>query len=289
MLDFNAELRCKQNEFISTRCVVEKVITLPDSEFESFASDMMRDRSFIKDSVNCMYSDKDNAHCLMVVCEGSEDAILVDAEGYTYARYSALIPRGKELLHDYISRIADKMLADALVSSEDGSWVIMLDDVKEQFDQTVTSENGFLRLLLDELSERDEVSECIASEDCVEMTVMLARNPDASFIDLASLIGCNLYDVHLEASEVDIGSAAIDSLTPDTLTEQGKRDWSDVLGARVMSISEGLLGFTVVLSGVSADRLESFSGMLAGECPEEDYARWVSADGAQDEQPGQKL
>lgn len=88
-----------------------------------------------------------------------------------------------------IKALADKLLLDALANSEDGSWTIMLDDIKEHFDSTVNIESGILPQLAEELSERDEVSECIASEDCIQMCVLMYLNPDATPAELLSVIG----------------------------------------------------------------------------------------------------
>ena len=88
-----------------------------------------------------------------------------------------------------IREAADKMLLDAAASSEDGSWIIMLDDVKEYFDSTVTIDSGILPRLAEELKERDEVEEVIASEDCIQMYFVMQLNPDATPAELLSVIG----------------------------------------------------------------------------------------------------
>ena len=63
----------------------------------------------------------------------------------------------------------------------------------------------------------------------------------------------------------------------DTLTEDGRREWSDVLNAKVTSIYEGHYGVQIGLTGCPAERLRDFSFMLAGHCPAEDYDRWVNS------------
>ncbi len=88
-----------------------------------------------------------------------------------------------------IREIADKALLDAAANSEDGSWVIMLDDIKEHFDHTITIDSGILPKLADELRERDEVEEVIVSEDCIQMYFVMQMNPDATPAELLSVIG----------------------------------------------------------------------------------------------------
>lgn len=62
-----------------------------------------------------------------------------------------------------------------------------------------------------------------------------------------------------------------------TLTEDGRREWSDVLNAKVTSIYEGHYGVQIGLTGYPAERLRDFSFMLAGHCPVEGYDRWVNS------------
>ena len=58
-----------------------------------------------------------------------------------------------------------------------------------------------------------------------------------------------------------------------TLTEDGRREWSDVLSAKVPSIYEGNNRVQIGLTGYPAERLRDFSFMLAGHCPVEGYDR----------------
>jgi len=89
-------------------------------------------------------------------------------------------------------------------------------------------------------------------------------------------MGCNLEDVHLLDIDEDHDLATIVELNQDTLTEQGKTDWADVLAAKVERINIGDYGLQVHLSGSTPDRLRDFSYMLAGHCPISDYERWVT-------------
>lgn len=72
--------------------------------------------------------------------------------------------------------------------------------------------------------------------------------------------------------------AAIVELNPDTLTEQGRKDWADVLAAKVERIYNSYYGIQADISGCDAGRLRDFSYMLAGQCSASDYDRWVNSD-----------
>ncbi len=73
--------------------VVEAVIELPEESFRAFADDLLSEFDFIKDNIEKMYIDNNRVwHCLLVKAEGFKDGILIEAEGYGYARYSAYCP-----------------------------------------------------------------------------------------------------------------------------------------------------------------------------------------------------
>lgn len=93
MLYANAALRRKESEHEVSCCVIEKVITLDIVVFDYFKKHLLSDFDFIRDNEEVMYKENDGtAHCLLVIGEGNEDGILVESEGYAYARYSAYLP-----------------------------------------------------------------------------------------------------------------------------------------------------------------------------------------------------
>jgi len=61
-------------------------------------------------------------------------------------------------------------------------------------------------------------------------------------MNLYSLMRCNLEDVHLCHVDEDHDLATVVELNRNTLTEDGKREWADVLNAKVTSIYEGSYG-----------------------------------------------
>ena len=99
-----------------------------------------------------------------------------------------------------------------------------------------------------------------------------------------SLMGCNLEDVHLVDNDEEHDLATIVELNQNTLTEQGKKDWADVLSAKVERIYEGDYGVQIAVSGCDPQRLEDFSKMLAGYCTVDDFNRWVVGNGEVEEE-----
>ena len=88
----------KDEEIRSQHCVVEKVLELSEREFARFYQSPLAEYDFIAKHRGAMRQDADGTrHCLLVLGENQEDGILVDAEGYHYARYHAFLPKARQL------------------------------------------------------------------------------------------------------------------------------------------------------------------------------------------------
>ena len=74
--------------------VIEKSIILDKDAFECFIHEPLIDYDFIKENVELMCCDKEDVfHCIFVTSEEHDFGILVESEGYHYARYSAYLPK----------------------------------------------------------------------------------------------------------------------------------------------------------------------------------------------------
>lgn len=74
---------------------VERVVVLSDAEYAVFRKEgFMKDQVFLFENGDRMWFDPSEAcwHCLLVKGEHSREGILVEAEGYSYARYAAHVP-----------------------------------------------------------------------------------------------------------------------------------------------------------------------------------------------------
>lgn len=262
-------------------------VILPHNQFVAFQRNMLNDYDFIVPFSDEMHVDSnDIAHSMLALDEEGDDGILINSEGSYYGRYTAYLPKAKKLLRDEINEVANAIVQGRFGDTGKGSWVIGFDDIKEHFDITVTPNNGIGTMLLEALENQEEVGEIIATEDCFEITVYLNEVPETvnsgeRFMTVLSLMGCNLEDVHLIDTDCEHDFATIVELNSNMLTDEGKRDWADVMNGKVERIFEGDIGLVVEVSGCSADRLAEFSYMLAGYCAESDYNRWVS--GSSDE------
>ena len=78
-----------QDEF-----VIEKEIVLDESAFEEFINNPLGYYDFIKENNNLMYCDTYGVyHCIYVTSKEHDFGILIESEGYHYARYTAYLPK----------------------------------------------------------------------------------------------------------------------------------------------------------------------------------------------------
>lgn len=75
------------------RVQVEKVVELTRQQYQHFSTHLLEDMPFI--TANRELSGRDPqgvVHCLLVSARDRRDGILVDCQGFNYARYSAYVP-----------------------------------------------------------------------------------------------------------------------------------------------------------------------------------------------------
>ena len=80
-----------QDEF-----VIEKVIEIELKQFNEFLDDMLGDYDFIEANKDLMYVDSNHIwHAVLVTAKEVDFGILVQSEGYAYARYSAYLSKSE--------------------------------------------------------------------------------------------------------------------------------------------------------------------------------------------------
>ncbi len=267
--------------------LITEVLQLDGSAYENYRNRIRK----LPDSSKSEYAPNVEQLFLLVVGDGCKDGVIADFSGRAYEGIPAIVSDARTQLEDHVRRLADYCVREGVDNTEDGKWSVSYDELYYHFDSTtITSRNGMGRLLREELQQKEEINELIMTEDCIEMTYHMeyCQNCQQGGIkgamSLFALMGCNLYDVHLCDSDEDHELVTVVELNQDTLTEDGKHEWSDVLNAKVTSIYEGAHGVQIGLTGCPAERLRDFSFMLAGHCSEKDYDRWVKQGGKDLEQ-----
>lgn len=184
-------------------CMIEKIVILPDEEYEYFLNHMLYDYKFIAENTDLMYAehlDDDTwiSHCLLVMGENSDDGMLVESEGADYARYAAYQAGAKSYVKEQLRMTADAILYGEIGKQTDDSWIIDWDDIKDQFDITVSRTNGIGEMLVEELEKRDEVEEIAVTEDGIEMSVILKQDEENSVVERDMLRTVNLIATYEE-------------------------------------------------------------------------------------------
>lgn len=288
MLSLQAVFERKTNEFSVRDCVIDKIVELTEEKYQNFQRYMLRDTGFIMENRHLMYEDENKVqHCLLVLGQNGAEGVLIQCEGYDYAKYACLLPGARDFVKARLDELADLMIKEGTQNTGSGTWAVSFDEIKEQYKVTLDSANGISKILLDILGARPEMAEVEPMEDGYDMTFYLDYCPNTdekeklssgipdNVFRLQDLIRVPIENFHLVHREVDMEAATIVLLDSGTLTDQGKQEWGDVLNAQVVRVFPGLYGIQAECAGVAPKRLVDFSLMLAGYCPSEDYDRWV--------------
>lgn len=74
-----------------SKFIITKYIELNDNDFNFFCKDFYEYQEFIIDNLVNMGIENDTYLCLLVYNKKSNYGVLVESEGYSYARYTALV------------------------------------------------------------------------------------------------------------------------------------------------------------------------------------------------------
>ena len=85
----NKEQLLPQDEFI-----IEKTVMVTKKQFDKFLDDLLADNKYIDENKELMYIDSNEVwHCIFITTKDSDFGILVQSEGYGWARYSAYLSK----------------------------------------------------------------------------------------------------------------------------------------------------------------------------------------------------
>ena len=101
-LTINTSLVRKEPAFEVRPCVVEKAIGISHKDFEHLRTHALEDNDLIaKNKGNMWFGADDKYHCLLVYDNEQGDGLLVESEGYSYARYAQYIPQAKLIYENF--------------------------------------------------------------------------------------------------------------------------------------------------------------------------------------------
>ena len=281
--------------------VIETVTRLPKEEYEQFLSSPCDSYEFIEKNSKSMLMDEKNGvfYCMLVTGEGYRDGVLVEAEGYPYARYVSYVPDATALCYDSLSKVngilakaVEEIVEEGTNMTTTGNWMTDRSKVETLLGGGQSENPRLWKLMQDMLRERQEVSLVDCVEEGFDIYYYLDFSPnyipeegeaavqeagaDVKSPLLKDILCARWENIHLVHTEVDNMPHTITELDSGTLTEAGKKVWADVLNAKVERVYQGLYGLQMELSGVKPGRLEAFSGMLGGYCSEQEYETWVN-------------
>jgi hypothetical protein len=172
MLKINAIFQRKVAALETKPCVIETVNVMSNEEYEEFTSALLMDKSFIAYRKEDMFTDSSGqVHCILAMNDESGDGILIDSNGYDYARYVSFLPNIKPYISQQISHAADLIIEDARCNTSNGSWNIDFEEITKQYGIIVKENNGLENLLLLELESRTETAEISAKEGSFNMVL----------------------------------------------------------------------------------------------------------------------
>lgn len=177
-MNLNTRLHCKDEAVKTEKCIVEKIIELDDKEYESLCEDLMAYRCFVTENKESMYVDTDGvAHCILALGENYDDGILINSEGYDYARYYSVIPNARQLvvldrypsMKNFIERmseVVEDILSKAVAESNEDNreYTVEIDKYNKPGEPVVNP-----ALLDDMLTDSRVVEDTILYDDSIEL------------------------------------------------------------------------------------------------------------------------
>ena len=142
---------------IPSESVVEKVVELSAAQFAAFLNEPFTDQTFISENVERMYHDGERDHCLLVLEQGKDDGLLVQSEGFSYARYATYLPSARVILNATVEQASELIVKEGTEKTSHGMWRYLTDMLYQQTGLVVKPDNGIGTLLVEALRRRPEV------------------------------------------------------------------------------------------------------------------------------------
>lgn len=97
------ELKQSCDERFASPFWVERIAEIPQEEFRAFQEELYEYYRVLYDNRDCMFCrpGEKGYHCLLITTPERKEGILVEAEGYAYARYAAYISDCERLELDH--------------------------------------------------------------------------------------------------------------------------------------------------------------------------------------------
>ena len=168
MLEMKAVFTKKTSEYSVCNCCIEKVTELGSKEFDDYVNNPLANMDFIEESKDLMFKDqKGQCHCILVLGEDRSDGVLIESEGYDYARYSSYVPHARAYIERELEQLCDFFLKEISVDEETGTQSIYFEDIAEFTGAYITDDCYIARKVYNTLEKHLSVSNIEASGDCI--------------------------------------------------------------------------------------------------------------------------
>lgn len=166
MLSTNAIFDRKKSVVDPQPSTIEAVYEMDGDTFKHFCDTLMENHIFISDLKDYMYVDSAGViHGLLALNTESGDGILIDSQGYDYARYAAFMPNIKEYVDKQIFLVAEQIVKDAIEMSDECDYAFDCESAEKHYGLPVTDDNGIGAILLRKLQDREEFSDIEVEDD----------------------------------------------------------------------------------------------------------------------------
>lgn len=264
-MKFKANLIYKPCNFQMDDCQIEKVVELSHEEFCKLRVTPLTDQTFIMENKSCMFSRDGIMHCLLALGQGSNDGVLIEAEGYRYPRYAAYVPGMRYIVSAELDRAADFIVQQGTEKTMSKCWCSYFEELEEHLGLTVREGNGLDSMLRLALERRPEVASVDMHDGLIEMEYHSEYCRQLNHSSGNELPGLRLKDLlpllkggmtFLYHEETGTSVLAQNLLL---LTGPNQQEHAALLNAHVTSIGEHPEGTEVVLTEVSTEELMRFN------------------------------
>ncbi|MPM90097.1 hypothetical protein SDC9_137214 [bioreactor metagenome] len=147
-------------------CTIEAIYEMDHDTFENFCNGLTDNNIFITDLNDYMYIDSAGViHGLLALDTESGDGVLIDSQGYDYARYTAFMPNIKSYIDKQTLLVVEQIVKDACEISDECEYAFDCDIAQKYYGFPVTENNGIGGMLLRELQKREEFLDIEVEED----------------------------------------------------------------------------------------------------------------------------
>ena len=151
-MNIKAIFHGKDPELELKNCIFDRVVFLPDEKYQQFQKNLLEEYDFISMYRDEMYRTGDTVHCFLVKGMNSSDGVLVNSEGFGYARYTAYLPAAQVFLNE------QKMLQEQEASEESVRREISQEELAMMYGQHILWAEGG-----DGVGEQAVFSNCLLS------------------------------------------------------------------------------------------------------------------------------